>query len=139
MQNAVLDLHTLPTSPGLSQVHPPPWIFEVGPPVGNTLLPDAVRTHRAQVRAYEVELYSRSYALSRSGKPSSSLSLRLVDLGEWRVGGYVRWTLERHFCDFNILDELDEKLRLHFPPGSGTVHRADLPISIPSVRLSSTR
>lgn len=138
MQNAVLDLHTLPTT-GLSQVHPPPWIFEVGPPIVDAPhTEELLRSHRAQVRGYEVELYSRARAQTRSGS-SSSLSLRLVDLGEWRIGGYVRWNLEKHFPKFEILDELDEKLRLHFPPGSGTIHRADLPISIPSVRLSSTR
>lgn len=139
MQNAVLDLHTLPTT-GLSQVHPPPWIFEVGPPIVDAPLDPhtdtVLRSHRAQVRGYEVELYVRG-AATRSG--ASPLGLRFVDLGEWRVGGYVRWNLERYFNKFEILDELDEKLRLHFPPGSGTVHRADLPISIPSVRLSSTR
>lgn len=95
-------------------------------------------THLARVRGFEVELYSRQACRTRSGRTLDA-ELRIVDVGQWRVGGYVRWSLERHQPDFWVLDELDELLRSHYAPGVGTIHRADQPVSIPSVRLSSTR
>ncbi len=96
-------------------------------------------THIARVRGYEVELYGGRPVRSRSGGSARS-ELRFVDVGEWRQGGYVRWVRERVVhTDFFLLDEVDELLRAHFPAGAGTVHRADQPISIPSVRLSSVR
>lgn len=96
-------------------------------------------THVARVRGFEVELYGRFNGRTRSGRPPPADALRFIDVGEWRVGGYVRWVRERLFDDYFLLDEVDQLLRDHYPAGAGTVHRADLPVSIPSVRLSSTR
>lgn len=106
--------------------------------IPTTAMIEVRATHVAQVRGFEVELYSRQQCKTRSGR-SIDGALRIIDVGEWRVGGYVRWTLERHQPDFWLLDEVDELLRAFFPPGAGTVHRADQPVSTPSVRLSSVR
>ncbi len=95
-------------------------------------------THLARVRDYEVELYGSRVVRTRAGVERNGI--HFIDVGEWRQGGYVRWVREKTaHTDFFLLDELDELLRAHFPAGAGTVHRADQPISIPSVRLSSVR
>lgn len=94
-------------------------------------------SYYAQLRGFEVELYGKQATVTRSGAVSTSFLF--LDAGEWRTGGYVRWKMERHFHDFNILDELDEKLRSHYPVGVGTVQRADAPSLLPSVRLTATR
>lgn len=64
------------------------------------------------VRGMEVELYEK-----RKGAPV------YVDHGVWRLGRYVRWAREERHRDLPLLDQVDELLRGHFPPGVGTVPR----------------
>jgi hypothetical protein len=90
-----------------------------------------------QVLGFDVELYRLAPVRTRAKRTRPGV--HLLDVGVWRTGGYVRWQSERHATDFFLLDEVDEILRDHFPARVGTVHRADLPVSAPSVRLSSVR
>lgn len=96
-------------------------------------------THVAMVRGFEIELYGRKRVRTRGGGHRDD-GLRFIDVGEWRVGRYVRWSMNlKSGVDYFLLDEVDEKLRDIFPVGTGTVQRVDFPLDQPSVRLSSVR
>lgn len=63
----------------------------------------------------ELELYSVS---PRRPRP------RLISVGVWAFGDYVKWRGERRL-DFALLDVVDACLRLVLPPGGGRVSFLD--------------
>lgn len=83
-----------------------------------------IQARRSEIESkpcIEVELYdceAPPVRRVRNGRNTSREAMRLLDVGVWCLGAYVRWAHQKRH-DFNLLDAVDLVLRRELPAEAG--------------------